>query len=235
VPTSTPPPRPQPRPPGAAATVVLPRWVVGLLVGACAVLVATIMFLLGRATAPAPPAVPTKLAAGASTPAAGARPTEAPDSGPATEYSGAPAATSQPGGGDVDAAAVAAYFGEMDAVAAEAKAGQDPQAVASSILDQAISGNMGGIDDLIATQRALEARLGRIVPPPSCREHHQRSVRLFGRAIALLERTREATTGRGSSDLASMASEGRAIEQEARAVDALANQLRRAAGLPPAS
>jgi hypothetical protein len=30
-----------------------------------------------------------------------------------------------------------------------------------------------------------------------------------------------------------MASEGRAIEEEARATDALANDLRRAAGLPP--
>jgi hypothetical protein len=228
---------------------VLPRRIVGLLVGACAVLLATVIFLLGRATAPAPPAVPTELAAGGSTPAAaprspasspradsaGARPTETPDYGTATEYSGAPVAISQPGGGGADAAAVAAYFTEMEAIAREAKTGQDPQALASSILDQATSGNMGAIDGLIATQRALGARLERIVPPPSCREHHQRSVRLFGRAIALLERTREATTGQGLSDLGSVASEGRAIEQEARAVDALANELRRAAGLPPVS
>jgi hypothetical protein len=49
----------------------------------------------------------------------------------------------------------------------------------------------------------------------------------------LLERTRDAVAGKSPSDLASVASEGRAIEEEARALDALANDLRRAAGLAP--
>jgi hypothetical protein len=39
--------------------------------------------------------------------------------------------------------------------------------------------------------------------------------------------------GQGDSDLGSVAAEGRAIDEEARAVDALANELRRAAGLTP--
>ncbi len=121
----------------------------------------------------------------------------------------------------------------MDAVAAETKASQDPQTLARNVLDQTMSGNMGALDGLIATQRALETRLGQILPAPACREHHERSVRLFGRAIALLERTRDAVSGQGASDLASVATEGRAIEAEARAVDALANDLRRAAGLAP--
>jgi hypothetical protein len=123
----------------------------------------------------------------------------------------------------------------MDAVAAEAKASQDPQAVARTVLDQAMSGNMSGIEGIIASQRTLEARLAQVPPPPACREHHQRSVRLFARAIVLLERTRDAMTGQGASDLGSVATEGRAIEQEAKAVDALASDIRRAAGLPPAS
>jgi hypothetical protein len=121
----------------------------------------------------------------------------------------------------------------MDAVAAEAKASQDPQALARTVLDQAMSGNMDGIEGMIASQRTLETRLEQILPPPSCREHHQRSVRLFGRAIVLLERTRDAMTGAGVSNLSSVATEGREIEVEARAVDALANDLRRAAGLAP--
>jgi hypothetical protein len=121
----------------------------------------------------------------------------------------------------------------MDAVAAEAKTSQDPQALARGVLDQTLSGNMGAIEGLIATQRSLETRLGQIVPPPACREHHQRSVRLFGRAITLLERTRDAMAGQGASDLGSVAAEARAIETEARALDALANDLRRAGGLAP--
>jgi hypothetical protein len=121
----------------------------------------------------------------------------------------------------------------MDAVAAEAKTTQDPQALARSVLDQAMSGNTSAIEGLISTQRSLETRLGQIVPPPACREHHERSVRLFGRAITLLERTRDLMSGQGTPDLGGVASEGRAIEAEAKALDALANDLRRAAGLAP--
>jgi hypothetical protein len=95
-----------------------------------------------------------------------------------------------------------------------------------------LSGNMSGFEELIATQRALHARMAEVLPPAACREHHQRSLRLIGRAIALLERTRDAVAGRNTSDLASVATEGHAIEEEARATDALANDLRRAAGLP---
>ena len=224
------------------STVALPRWVLGLLLGTCAVCVVAVAFLLGRVTAPVPAAVASGVeAAGPSTAAVVSGASRVPSAGAlgVGEASGQglasdPSARAEsPGGGGPDAAAVAAYFRQMDAVAAEAKASQDPQALARSVLDQTLSGNMGAIDGLIATQRSLETRLGQIVPPPACRDHHQRSVRLFGRAIALLERTRDAMAGQGASDLASVANEGRALEQEARALDALANDLRRAAGLAP--
>lgn len=232
--------RPPPTPP---STVALPRWVVGLLVGACAVSVVAVAFLVGRVTArpPAPAAesaetVAPSAASGAPEASQLAPSADVPDAGgtsalgPAPD---APAPAEPAGGGGPDATAVAAYFRQMDEVAAEAKTSQDPQALARTILDQTLSGNMGSIEGLIATQRSLEARLGQIVPPPACREHHQRSVRLFGRAISLLERLRGAMTGQGVSDLGGVAAEGRAIETEARAIDALANDLRRAAGLAP--
>jgi hypothetical protein len=201
-----------------------------------------VAFLLGRVTAPAPPAAGMGVeVAGQATPAgvsdsSRVSPTGTPDDGAATGQglaSGPEAHAEPPKGAGPDAAAVATYFSQMDAVAAAAKASQDPQALARSVLDQTLSGNMGAIEGLIATQRSLEKRLGQIVPPSACREHHQRSVRLFGRAIALLERTRDAMAGQGLTDLGSVAAEGRAIEEEARAVDALANDLRRAAGLAP--
>jgi hypothetical protein len=224
------------------STVALPRWVVGLLVGACAVCVVAVAFLLGRVTAPAPATAPPGVPAAGPTTASGV--SDAPripsngmaDSGEASGQdlaSGSSAPAEHPAGADSEAAAVAAYFRQMDAVAGEAKASQDPQALARSVLDQTLSGNMGAIEGLIATQRALEVRLGQILPPPSCREHHRRSVRLFGRAIALLERTRDAMANPGASDLGGVAAEGRAIEEEARAIDALANDLRRAVGLAP--
>jgi hypothetical protein len=226
------------------STVALPRWVVGVLVGLCAVSVLAVAFLLGRASA----RVPTGTATGGNTTgpaqAAGmssaprAPSTEPPEAGEASDprlASGPATGTEPAAGGRLDAAAVAAYFRQMDAIGAEAKAGQDPQSLARTVLDQALSGNMGGIEGLIATQRSLEVRLQQIQPPPSCSEYHRRSVRLFARATALLERVRDATTGAGGPDLAGVAVEGRAVEEEARAVDALANDLRRAAGLAPVS
>jgi hypothetical protein len=208
-----------------------------VLVGTCALSVAAVAFLLGRATAPS--------SSRASQPAsAQADPTRAtPESSPVDHAaSAASTPTSSAAGGtqrgEADGAlvdgAVAGYFAQMDALSAEAKAAQDPQAVARTILDQAISGNMSGIDDLLAKQRTLAVRLGQLQPPPACREHHERSVRLFGRAIALLEKTRDAIGGQ-PADIAGTAAEGRAIEAEAKALDALANDIRRGAGLAPVS
>jgi hypothetical protein len=237
----------------SSSTVALPRWVLGLLIGACAVCLVAVAFLLGRVTAPVQPTAATSAeAAGRAAPASGgeetaphdlptpaAAPSEisrealpsrapAPDGGGAAGRGLAPVPSS---GGSPDTAAVAAYFARMDAVAVQVKAAHDPEALARSILDQTLSGNMSGFEELIATQRGLQARLAEVLPPPSCREHHQRSVRLIGRAITLLERTRDAMAGKNPSDLERMATEGHAIEEEAKATDALANDIRRAAGL----
>lgn len=237
------------------SNVALPRWLIGLLVGALAVSLVAVAFLLGRVTAPAPaaaragvaaatePAIETSgspataaevpAAAGAMATDDGEAARQWPPVGEGPAFSPAESA-GPPVGERPDASAVAAYFEQMDAVAAEFKASQDPQAVARGLINQAMSGNTSGLESLIATQRSLGTRLEQIVPPAACREHHQRSVRLFGRAVAMLERTRDAMAGQGAAaDLASVAGEGRAIEAEARALDALANDLRRAAGLAP--
>jgi hypothetical protein len=221
------------------------------LVGACALSLSAVAFLLGRATAPEashssqlpsaqaeaaralPGASSADLAAGGAgadmSTATGGAATGGPLPGEVLPLDPLSPPTK---GGAVDAA-VAAYFAQMDALSAEAKASQDPQTVARTILDQAISGNMSGIDELIAKQRTLAVRLSQVQPPPACREHHERSVRLFARAIALLEKTRDAIGGQ-PADIAGAAVEGRAIEAEAKVLDALANDLRRSAGLPPA-
>jgi hypothetical protein len=238
------------------STVALPRWVVGLLVGGCALGVVAVAFLFGRVTAPAASTAPKHVDAGgprtdagaayASRAASGAVPDAGAPSSPGSAFGQGPASDVGAGSAGAaraedraaaaaDAAAVAAYFRQMDAVAVEAKTSQDPQALARSVLDQALSGNMGSIDALIVAQRSLQTRMAQIVPPLSCREHHERSVLLFARSVALLDRTRAAMTGQGTTDLSGIAVEGRAIEEEARAVDAMANDLRRAAGLAPVS
>ncbi len=237
-----------PRP--SSPSVTLPRWVLALLVAACAAGLAGVAFLLGRATAPAPALAPQAAAVGSDS-SLEAPPTRAPEdveAAAAGEELDLPASASPAPLTDVPLpetarglrpaarrtlAAIAAYFAQVDALGAQARAAQDPRALAQGVLDQALSGNMSGVEGLIATQRALQEKMAEILPPPSCREHHQRSLRLIGRAIALLERTRDAVAGKSPSDLGAMATEGRAIEEEARATDALANDLRRAAGLPP--
>ena len=238
------------------STVALPRWVVGLLAGGCALGLVAVAFLIGRVTAPAstapkhvdvgggprtdPGEAYASRAASSAVPDPGAPPSPGAAVGQglaadAGAGSGRAARTEDRSAAAADAAAVAGYFRQMDAVAAEAKTSQDPQALARSVLDQALSGNMASIDALVASQRSLQTRMAQVVPPPSCREHHERSVALFARSVALLDRTRAAMSGQGTTDLSAIAVEGRGIEEEARAVDAMANDLRRAAGLAPVS
>jgi hypothetical protein len=241
---------PPPAPPGPGSPVVLPRWVVGLLAGGCVVLLAICAFLLGRVTTPVQraevpePAAVAEEAADEVEEIAPDEPHEEP-APPAPWWppeEGARPAAEPPGAGAAreeraeavpvrDERAVADYFARMEAAAGPARTGQEPRALARALLDQALSGNPKGIEELIASQRALVARLGEVAPPPACQEHHERSVRLVVRGISLLERARDAIAGAGALDAAYLATEGREIEQEARAVDALASDLRGGVGL----
>jgi hypothetical protein len=229
-----------------SGSVAVPRWLLGLLAGGCLALLLAVVFLLGR------------LSAGGGAPGAGAEGT-ASRLAEASTSTGAPAAAvphndngagGLAAGGEPEGAApapadppssapvsggaepaVAEYFRQMDELGALVKGTQDPEVMARSILAQGTSGNLDGIDALIATQRTLVQRMQAIPAPPSCREHHDRSVRVMGRGIALLERARGAMGGGDLDGLASLAIEGRAVEQEARALDAMAERLRR--GVPP--
>ena len=97
-----------------------------------------------------------------------------------------------------------------------------------------MSGDLRGINELLATERSLQSRMAEVKAPPSCKEHQARSLRAIGRAIALLERTRDALASQDSTSLASLGVEGQAIEQDAKDIDALAADIRRAAGIPQA-
>lgn len=84
-------------------------------------------------------------------------------------------------------AQVAAYFAETDAILGSAKQSGDPNTVARKILEQAVSGDSGGLDQMIATQRALAERLASIHVPAPCAEHHRRSVALLAKGADLLQ------------------------------------------------
>jgi hypothetical protein len=172
------------------------------------------------ATPPAPPAAE---------PASSAVPDAEPETSPTTAGDSASFATPPPG---PMRAQVAAYFSKTDAILASAKQGGDPYALAQRILKQTVAGEGGGIDDLIATQKALAERLRDIPVPSPCVEHHRRSLIVIEKGIDLLRDTADAIRSEELSGLAALGPRGQEIDAEARAIDALARSIKGQQGLP---
>ena len=127
---------------------------------------------------------------------------------------------------------VAAYFAETDAILATAKQSGDPNTVARKILEQAVSGDAGGLDQMIAAQRGLAERLASIHVPAPCAEHHRRSLALLAKGAELLQQAGGAIRTGEMGGLAALSTGGQEIESEARALDALASGIRKQYGLP---
>lgn len=252
--------RPGPPAPLGKPSVPLPRWVLVLLVAQGALILLAAAFVVGRWTASVPRPAPVEGAQSASPPPTLAAPAEnttahgseagAESAGPSplvpltspspwpTDGEGiagmagpTPPSLATAGSAPSDSAAVAAYFAEMDAIAAAFKSTQDPETLARSIVEQATSGNTSALVALVATQRSLRSRMAAVTAPARCTEHQTKSLSAVDRAIALLERTRIALGGQDAAALAALGTEGAALEQEVRALDALGVGIRRAAGL----
>jgi hypothetical protein len=129
-------------------------------------------------------------------------------------------------------AQVAAYFAETDAILGSAKQSGDPNTVARKMLEQAVSGDSGGLDQMIAAQRTLAERLAGIHVPAPCVEHHRRSVALLAKGADLLQQAAAAIRTGEMGGLAALATGGQEIEGEARGLDALASGIRKQYGLP---
>lgn len=245
----TPPPRRSPASGGsvhAASLITLPRSVIVLLVATSAASLLAVAFAVGRLSAPrttgttSSPQPQTEGLPSATLDSPRTQTTSPLESTAAEVRAEATTSDREPRGGSPpgaispsgDGAAVAAYFDQMEALAAATRTAQNPETLAQKILDQVSSGDTSQVDALLATQRSLRSRMEEIHAPPSCRRHQEASLRLMDRAITLLDRTRGALTSPDPAALMSIAAEGHAIESEAKAVDAMAADLRRAAGLP---
>lgn len=134
------------------------------------------------------------------------------------------AAAPAPGGRESEE--IARYFQEADAIEARAKYWSDPQALATTILEQATKGDAGGFDDLIRAQAGARDEFARLSVPASCAEHHRRSVAVMGEGLALLERVKTALSSGDIAGLDGLQEKARDLEREAKEIDELGRKIR---------
>lgn len=124
---------------------------------------------------------------------------------------------------------IAAYFNQVDRI--EDMGAGDPQAFAASMVQSMSSGAFSGFDDLLVKARAQRQRLQTISPPRACVEHHRLALTLSADSVAMLERLKAALVKGDSSALMTIATEGKALETQTNRLKAMAEAIRRQAGL----
>lgn len=129
---------------------------------------------------------------------------------------------------------VAEYFRRMDATQSAAKTWSDPTALAQEVLAQAMRGDSGGFDTLIAASTGARDGVRTMTVPAPCGEHHRLTLALLSDAVVILTKLREGVTAGDPSAIAGIASSGSALEARARAVDELGASLRSQYGVEPA-
>lgn len=129
---------------------------------------------------------------------------------------------------------VALYFHHMDAVQGAAKTWSDPTALAQEVLAQAMRGDSGGFDKLIAASAAARDGVRTMTVPTPCADHHRLSLALLGEAVVILTRLREGVAAGDPGAIAGIATSGSALEERARAVDLLGASLRSQYGVAAA-
>lgn len=231
--------------------VTVPRGALFALVAALVVCVIAVAFLVGRESArsrgpaSAPPATlaaasapsqpPTTALASADTlpPALAASDVPPPAAaGPGIPLAASsPAAPQGPSAQDPLRDAVASYFREVEAIQSQGKAAGDPEAMARALLEQGSKGEMSGLDDLAAANRKVRDNLRAMTVPEPCREHHRLTLAVLDESLAMLERVKGQLGGEDESALAALPEAGRALEQKAKDVDALAAEIKRRFGL----
>lgn len=132
---------------------------------------------------------------------------------------------------DPQAAAVAAYFSEIEALEQQAKYWSNPQELAMSLVGQGAQGDTSGMRQLLETQRAAQSQIEAMTVPSSCQEHHRRTVQVLGKALRLLEKLESGMASGNLDSLLSLSGEARTLEADTRKVDALGAELKREYGL----
>lgn len=129
---------------------------------------------------------------------------------------------------------VAEYFRRMDATQSAAKTWSDPTALAQEVLAQAMRGDSGGFDTLIAASAAARDGVRSMTVPAPCGDHHRLTLALLDDAVLILTRLREGVAAGDPSAVAGIASSGSALEARARAVEELGASIRSQYGVAAA-
>jgi len=132
---------------------------------------------------------------------------------------------------DPQAAAVAAYFAEIEAHEQQAKYWSNPQELAMTLVGQGVQGDTSGFDQLLDTHRTAQRQIESMTVPLPCQEHHRRTVGVLREALALLEKLQRGVASGGLEGLLSLSGEARQLEAETREIDGLAAELKRRFGL----
>jgi len=100
---------------------------------------------------------------------------------------------------------VDAYFQALERVGSRSAGSVDP----NTLIQQAISGDVSGIDRLIADHKSRQRAIAAVQPPPPCTDHHERLTQLAADGLTVMQQLR---TGIVSSNLGALASlQGRAL------------------------
>jgi hypothetical protein len=232
--------------------------VVGGALGAFAVMIAVIAFLLGRestrherrvaettpapvAALPEPPSTPpesTAPTAGATPPAEqqlAPTPVPAPaphtDPLPASPSPSPPPTTAHPAAParSQNASAIRDYFIRMDSIQAAGMG--DTQEVASKLLTGAMRGDTSGIDQIVSSVDASITKVKAITPPPECAGYHAKMLDLLGQSEQLVRSLKSVMASQDTGAIAGIAMTGDAIKTKTEALEAEGKAIRARAGL----
>lgn len=208
------------------ASVAVPRWVLGGLVGGLVLSLMGTCFLLGRASVvPAPvEATPAGLAPVAPVaPVVAVAPVETATAAPVAVT---PVAVRKPPFAAKLAGEVQAYLAAVDGVTAGTQDLGNGSDFANELLNQAVMGDTSGVDVLLEQARGAQAALGKIRPPEVCKPHYRLMVAEMKSSVAILAQLKTALDTSDSTALAGMASKGAAAQRQARQLEQLTRELR---------
>jgi hypothetical protein len=244
-----------PRPGPARETIEIPKVWLALLAGGLLLALLVVAYLVGResgrratgaATLDPPAAAPmggetSELAPLTPAPADRVYPdpvqpgapwpleADPPAAGP--QAPGWPGVAEPPAAADPQAAAVAAYFAQLEGHERQAKYWSNPQELAMTLIGEGAQGDTSGFDKLLEAHRAAERQIAAMSVPYPCQEHHRRTLAVLGQALALLEKLQGGVMSGDLEGLVLLSGESRELEAETRAIDALAEQLKRQFGV----
>jgi len=221
--------------------VLVSRGLVAGLAGTAGAAVLALVFLLGRASAPAPrglaPSPPAPAAApAAEAPAQVPATTEAPAPEPAAPPAppAAPAAlrpvvrpaVPPPAAGSSERAAVQAYFAAVERIQ-PAQSG-DPDAVAQQLVGGLAKGDSSGLDGMFQQAQATRARLAAITPPAPCAAFHRESLAVLDGGLEMMQSLKQslASSGQGGSALQDLSARANELKARSEALQAQEKALR---------